>query len=144
MDRFTYDVIERRRDWVSALRSGEYVQASYVLRNPAREDDGKKHMCCLGVACDRYNPKGWGTRRPEVYLATNTGLPPSDVSKAFGLDVIPRHAAVETGDFYSNGIPITAVVVNERGMAPALFADMNDRLGFSFADIADAIEVHLP
>lgn len=34
--------------WVAALRSGEYRQGKFVLRNG-------DHFCCLGVLCDLYS-----------------------------------------------------------------------------------------
>ena len=41
-----------RRRFLAALRSGKYPQSRDGLRN-------KEGYCCLGVACDVYNPKGW-------------------------------------------------------------------------------------
>jgi len=38
--------------WVESLRSGEYKQATYMLRN----EDGS--FCCLGVACDLWLKSG--------------------------------------------------------------------------------------
>lgn len=42
------EVIENRRTWATALRSGKYIQGQgYLLK------DGK--YCCLGVACDLFD-----------------------------------------------------------------------------------------
>ena len=38
-----------KEQWLAALRSGRYVQATGVLCTLDRQDD-KHHMCCLGVA----------------------------------------------------------------------------------------------
>ena len=43
---------DRVRDWISALRSGEYRQSERALRT----GDG---YCCLGVACDLFDTNGW-------------------------------------------------------------------------------------
>jgi hypothetical protein len=43
-----------QRLWLDALRSGKYGQG----RNQLRPEDDK--FCCLGVACDIWNPAGWG------------------------------------------------------------------------------------
>lgn len=37
---------QHRKDWVNALRSGDYKQGTGVLR------DKNDNYCCLGVACD--------------------------------------------------------------------------------------------
>ncbi len=43
---------EIKQRWIAALRSGEIKQAKGNLRT----DEG---MCCLGVLCNLYDPKGW-------------------------------------------------------------------------------------
>lgn len=43
---------EARKEWVKALRSGEYEQCQSYLS--LREGD-KTGYCCLGVACEVYN-----------------------------------------------------------------------------------------
>lgn len=49
----TAEQTERIRDFVAALRSGEYKQTHWKL---AREhDDGTKSYCCEGVAYERYH-----------------------------------------------------------------------------------------
>lgn len=47
MEAPTLEVLEHRKEWVKALRSGEYKQAAESLR----VDDS---YCCLGVACDLF------------------------------------------------------------------------------------------
>lgn len=45
------------RKWVSALRSGKYIQGAGYLK--VRTSDGKIKHCCLGVACELAgNPSG--------------------------------------------------------------------------------------
>lgn len=38
-------VINNRKKWLAALRSGDYQQGNYVLEN------ADHRFCCLGVAC---------------------------------------------------------------------------------------------
>src|SRR4051812_23133617 len=47
--------LEIKRQWVDALRSGEYVQGKGRLRTP----DGR--YCCLGVLCDLASKRGVGS-----------------------------------------------------------------------------------
>lgn len=66
---------ENRKKWVEALRSGKYKQTSDSLRN--REGDGYA-FCCLGVACDLYNPNLWEQENPRgasTYLENTCSLP---------------------------------------------------------------------
>lgn len=44
---------EFKKLWVEALRSGKYQQTKNVLRND-------KGFCCVGVALDLVDSKGWG------------------------------------------------------------------------------------
>ena len=51
---------ECRTKLVTALRSGDYVQAKMALRHfHAPESKRPTNYCCLGVACDVVNPNGW-------------------------------------------------------------------------------------
>lgn len=51
MNDTTDEQVERIRDFVAALRSGEYAQTHHTL---ARDECGKKSYCCEGVAIQRY------------------------------------------------------------------------------------------
>lgn len=42
-----------RREWLDALRDGEYGQTRCELRS------GDNDFCCLGVACHLYDPQQW-------------------------------------------------------------------------------------
>lgn len=88
----TPEVIERRRQWVAALESGDYEQGQLRLRRG-------NNFCCLGVACDLYNDKQWhDTGENQLYgetlLDAKTWSPPDDVVEFFGLDddIIPTLA----------------------------------------------------
>lgn len=41
-----------KKQWVDALRSGEYKQGIHTLR---RQCEGQDQFCCLGVLCDLYS-----------------------------------------------------------------------------------------
>lgn len=109
-------------NWIAALRSGDYAQATGYLRTP----DG---FCCLGVACDLFDPSRWSdepttlTRAPyftfrfDQGLHESTTLPPN-IRDAYCL---------KTGDGWIGG---------DDGR---YLAAMNDE-GRTFAEIADVIE----
>ena len=60
-------VTQRMKDWVAALRSGDYVQGTQYLRNISGEVDPEtggivrldSSFCCLGVLLDVDSPGGW-------------------------------------------------------------------------------------
>ncbi len=47
---------ENAQRWVEALRSGDYQQGQYLLRQPVAGDADV--YCCLGVACELYIEAG--------------------------------------------------------------------------------------
>lgn len=116
-------ILENRRRWAEALRSGEYGQTRGALCN----DEG---YCCLGVAVaiiDGHLHTGDGNRKL---------MPTEDDAAAFGLVDPNTHATAMTG------------VVAEGGRRLGL-DELNDGYGFTFAEIADLIddgqvELHVP
>lgn len=97
--------------WVRALRSGAFTQAKYALRN-------KEGMCCLGVACELYDPTAWKAEEGGHFkFQDENGVPPNSVQEFFGLKT-------DAGEFDKNSL-----------------ASENDN-GKSFAEIADIIEAH--
>jgi len=50
---------DEKKDWLEALRSGEYKQGKGKLRRTVK---GEVRHCCLGVLCDLRDPEGWGTK----------------------------------------------------------------------------------
>lgn len=104
---------ENAKKWVAALRSGEYAQTQFALKN-------YKGHCCLGVGCDVYG-KETGENWQEVcaiykFMDSSAQLP-EPVQKWFGL-------RSEAGRYK---------------MADSLMAD-NDSRKRTFAEIADIIE----
>ena len=102
-----------KKRWVEALRSGNYDQGTYRLRN------GGDGFCCLGVLCDiigpddATSPGGWTGER-TVYAhgeyRSTTSIP----------DLLAEEIGISTG-------------------FQGMLARMNDH-GHSFGKIADFIE----
>lgn len=112
---------EHRRDWVKALRSGQYKQGRGYLRSY------RDQYCCLGVACDLSGCGKWSyTPDRDLFLyqdhtsAPQDRIPPVEVLEYFGI----------TGD----GRLI-------EGETPyVVFWELNDLANLTFDQIADYIE----
>lgn len=73
------EVQERVRRWIVALRSGAYKQGKDMLRKG-------QEFCCLGVACDLYDPEGWAGGGNEIgssFHRTGYIALPSDAREYF-------------------------------------------------------------
>jgi hypothetical protein len=118
-----------KAQWVEALRSGEYEQGKYRLRN------GDK-FCCLGVLCDIAHKAGVVEYTPaseqvaqdpgeETFdrYGDETGCLPLEVREWAGID---------------NSIPWVRVPGNKISLA-----GLNDGQGYDFDLIADLIEGQL-
>lgn len=105
------------RQWIAALRSGGYAQGWGALRKP---DDS---FCCLGVACDLYDPSQW---IEESYLGNRAGMP---------FEVV-EHARLRSsmGDFYPSP---------PSSETDSLVRLNDNSAGTSFAEIANVIEREL-
>lgn len=108
--------MELRERWVQALRSGDYPQDRHRLRT-------LKGFCCLGVLCDLVaQDRGWkwATFQHEddvmMVLKTGTGsegtYPPYGLLEDMGIEYCQR----------------------------SILANINDKDGLTFAEIADKIE----
>lgn len=116
------DVLEK---WIAALRSGDYKQGTGYLA--LKEGDDTKY-CCLGVLCELAVKEGIippGLQiedRPKVYADTDgegVYYPPNAVT---------RWATTLFDGWYSP-IDVRDTLDN-----------MNDTYGFTFEQIADALE----
>lgn len=124
---FTIDVIERRRQWADALRSGEFEQIKHYLRDDDQTLTDKPGMCCLGVACHLADPSKWqGSSYPDAFMNYSEGLPGENVADAFGIRALNREF-----HWYPP-------------MFPDFYAQLNDELDFTFAMIADVVETQIP
>ena len=121
------------KEWVSELRSDNYIQGMNKLKAAASEESPAAH-CCLGVLCDMAVKAGVVTTEysasDETWFFKGEGalpvssLPPESVEKwLFGEDEIPDEFDWEVGDREH-----TLYVMNDNGA--------------SFKDIADVIEAN--
>jgi hypothetical protein len=119
---------EVMKQWVKALRSGEYKQGRSSLRN-------KDHFCCLGVLCDLHSktdghratwsvPDFCGDMKYGAIDKNETELPAS-VMRWAGM-----HSPNPVLEFSSLAEPVLEF--------PSL-AELNDN-GRTFGEIADLIE----
>lgn len=116
--------------WVAALRSGDYEQGKYSLRNASGQ------YCCLGVLCEITGVKKTGTDEEGAtkYGDSNGYLPPS-ASKLSGIDI-------SNGSF--NGKPVRwPDSIPQSRRASTSLTTLNDQ-GVPFSAIADFIEVNWP
>jgi hypothetical protein len=118
---------EIAKQWVEALRSGEYEQGREVL---CRLDNGSSKFCCLGVLCEVARKSGLKIETKEVETAsgiilqydTRYGFLPERVRKFAGMDS-------------TNG----RIFLKDHGGISSL-AKLNDRKNLSFEEIAKIIE----
>jgi hypothetical protein len=121
---------EFRQKWLEALRSGEYKQGRYALRQ--KSTDGDK-FCCLGVACDLYNKLGVGDplEVKQTLFGRNDSIPGVFYNEES--TALPDSVRVALGLYSSSGAFVTP-----EGNGKYLAIE-NDR-GQTFAQIADLIE----
>lgn len=117
------------REWVDALRSGDYEQTTGQLAE--RSEDGVYSYCCLGVLCEIAVDKGV---IPPIsgggYGEENTSSDlPYKVRDWAGLDA--------TDPFFDVHIPATHYRI---ALDHASAASLNDTHSFTFDQIADVIE----
>jgi hypothetical protein len=112
-----------KKKWIAALRSGEYAQTRWHLR----DDRG---YCCLGVLCDLHakaNKQSWSSSfkgtGAEMYLGQMAVLP-NAVATWAGLSPVDNSVVLPPNHEYHSLVA------------------MNDRL-CSFKEIADVIDKQL-
>jgi len=127
-----------KKDWICALRSGEYTQGKYVLKQRHRNDQIKH--CCLGVLVELYiEKKGdeaeveWRESKSKIFRAVNKNMTqkdylPEEVTKWAGLEAQNPTVQIDESE--------------------TCLSSLNDGDGlpfdrFSFDEIADAIEQSL-
>jgi len=128
------------REWVAALRSGDYRQGNGRL---VKEVNGERQHCCLGVACDLFAERvGIELKRVDLhrdddvvaftYVWPDPEIPNSMVSEG---DVLPGLVMAYLG--FNQFDP--HVDVDEPDDETSL-THLNDARGWTFKMIADAIE----
>lgn len=121
--------------WVTALRSGEYVQGQGTLTALRHQDDGTREVrhCCLGVLCEVALAAGVPLVVDEVGSIDERRVRTYDGEESYLPDRVLSWA----------GLDARNPLVHRPGGGPAGLAVYNDQLGLSFAEIADMIEEHL-
>ena len=135
---------EAMREWVEALRSGTYMQGSGALR---RQTIKGEKFCCLGVFCNVFEKsvdvKGcWEPLVPNFYTYDGNGY---GLVHAFNEFLFPS-----TDDTYFEGVvrvwehdplqPCPAGWTVCGASCAVNVVDLNDDKGWTFNQIADALE----
>lgn len=110
--------------WVDALRSGQYKQT----KNKLQTNEG---YCCLGVLCDIYakQTKKGSWKMSELNDLSMDFIDINDISQFVLTDGVIKWSKVTTGyHVMINNIALTTY---------------NDKLNYSFAEIADLIVENL-
>lgn len=110
-----------KKRWVEALRSGEYQQGAEQLR---RGDN----FCCLGVLCDLHSKETNKEWEDNTLYYGRGGFLPNQVMSWAGLK-------------YDNGDDL--IVKTITGLELTSLSQLNDRLKYSFNQLADLIEAQL-
>ena len=119
-----------KQEWVEALRSGEYEQATGVLRR--QTDDGIKH-CCLGVLCDIVKDRVNGCWSDVNFESVDFRFDVEGEKSC--IEILPK-AIVTKFDLPSPEVEIDGTTLTS----------LNDGIGcdqHSFDEIADVIEQNL-
>jgi hypothetical protein len=114
---------EIKKEWVKALRSGNYNQGQQYLR----VNNGEKDLyCCLGVLCDIYTKK--------------TGIDWKPLRIEHGEETIPKTIFAWAGLEDSN----PNVTYNEyKETRACTLSELNDEAELNFNQIADLIDTQL-
>lgn len=134
---------EVMREWVSRLRSGDYIQGKGKLSYT--EDDGVRKHCCLGVLTDMA---------VEAGVATPACVLPQPISRLISMEghVVAETVAVYMYEDGNTTMPPTSAaewadippgnafaVGHDDPLSANKLAYLNDR-GVPFDEIADRIE----
>lgn len=130
--------LERRKQWVKALRSGEYKQCKEALRRIDDSEPGElpaQAFCCLGVACDLFREDlnlHWEggyifTENEEIETEGTCDFMPLEVQQHLGFDGAdarnPRLHNPASGSTAS-----TCAGLNDDGLSFEAIADEIERL----------------
>lgn len=120
------------REWVAALRSGEWQQG--VGRLCSLGADGTKCYCCLGVALALQ-----GRLSEEGGDIADTARHPTSMPAA---NFLVEPVTTSWNDVFANRFNISVISARHDGRLKAV-SELNDD-GWSFAEIADALEHTYP
>ena len=117
---------EHRNLWIQALRSGEYQQTYYALRN-------ESGFSALGVACDISDLGQW-TESPRLYESQSFQVSNDDNSRINEDVWLPSEVRDWLGLFSDQGIFYTAKLSPE--LKHNLLAECNSSLGEPLSSLA--------
>ena len=145
--------LEKRDQWLFRLRSGLYPQAKGQLAR-AISEDGETYKitgnCCLGVLCEveeyeRVPSFVFGEDEVRMDYIVRGSVPDKDEAMYSDLP-----GWYETAEGLDATVPLSAIPESirnkhciEDGRLSSILIYMNDD-GFTFNEIADFIEQHLP
>ena len=112
--------------WLAALRSGDYRQGKYRLREG-------NDFCCLGVLCDVLSSDAggeWVRPKEQKSAWPNTDSEMQEAAGGLLHERVPEIAGLNPNQLGVSFVPHLTL------------ADLNDQ-GKSFDQIADVIEKHL-
>lgn len=113
-----------KNQWVTALRSGEFIQGRQRLRSDTISDDGicTSSFCCLGVLCelyDRAHPENIGYDRGRGYFLHIASIPDEVREWSELTDTL--------GVFYPEGNMTSLSALNDTGSTFEEIADLIDQ-----------------
>jgi hypothetical protein len=141
-----------KKEWVEALRSGEYLQGKQYLKTVARIAANKVEVlhCCLGVICELI-PTVDENHAMQINIREfggnhNTGTLPMEAVQAMWPDHNRRHLSDNPTVFSAVGLSESAYVapLDDPEIYGKMYslAELNDQ-GFTFNQIADVIDYFL-
>jgi hypothetical protein len=133
MSEFTNEeIIQHRKDWVSALRSGKYTKTIGFLKT-------EKGHCCLGVACEVAGLSS--VKNPSVsidyYIFDDTKNKSFSILDEYMVDYLGLNNC--TGLYSEDYTVVTSGVVYKH-KGPTSLSIKNDSADLTFLQIADIIE----
>ena len=126
-----------KKDWLKALRSGNYTQGRLCLR--AQQKDSPDKFCCLGVLLDLIHPENWA-KAPDGYgeyshrntsIGSRMSCPSQNFAASIGINL--SKAEKDEVDIASFSVMDHLINMNDGASVPRA----------SFVEIAAWIETHL-
>lgn len=114
------------RQWIAALRSGEFKQTQGRLGEVA--EDGSNAYCCLGVLCELAMAEGLVRHQEKNFEWAYDGetmLPPTAVAHFIGDPEYTYEVSIHDDEFDSDRIELSS---------------LNDDHAWTFEQIADVLE----
>lgn len=133
---------EIKQKWITALRSGDYKQGKYRLK---QEANGETCHCCLGVLAEMVrDDEGYGisnriiliSQMPNRRMCEAAGFEGDVVNFAVPLWLVLKHAP---NGMVMNEIDQDKIDIID-GLECVMISTLNDNLGFTFTEMANLLE----